>query len=646
VRFLALLLLIPLPVAQAEKPKDEFRFVRPVHAVQDKRANRRLPPMDVSTFNPDAIQISADPPEVAIGERLFMDTRFSQFFAANYDGNVNHPLKQGDAVLDSVSVNGQQVTGPFKTRSINCRSCHFVSEFLYLANDRTRTYADFVQRSPVPGREDGRKTTPRNSMSMVDSFIARDGSTLLHSDGEFASVTSLVKSTMTGRNFGWLPSERDKAIAHIAKVIREDDGTDAISRRYGGSYTKVLVGTDSSIPSLLRLPKEYTFDVTAASDQQILDAVAKLLGAYLESLQFARDRDDVHDGSPYDLFLKLNNLPRQPNSGESDAQYTDRLRKAVEALASPKFVDEDRQMTWFQYRKQKFSFGPAELQGLKIFLSTQDSVQSAGKKKLNGTSILLLPGTIVLLGFAARKSKYRDGALMVTVIAVVCSMVVLGGWTSPNKGTRQASAKSRALAPGVANCTTCHTPPDFTDRKFHNNGASQEEYDSVHGSGNFARLGIPSLNQRNTDPDHYLPATPQHPKAAETFRSPASEENPQSADLGMWNIFANPDFPEPQPHLRKLLCGANKCDPGQVLPRTIALFRTLPLRDLEDSNPFMHTGRFNSIEDVLRYYVRMSQLSRDGLIRNGAPELKGITITEADIEPLAAFLRSLNEDYD
>ena len=83
-----------------------------------------------------------------------------------------------------------------------------------------------------------------------------------------------------------------------------------------------------------------------------------------------------------------------------------------------------------------------------------------------------------------------------------------------------------------------------------------------------------------------------------------------------------------------------------ALPRTIALFRTPPLRDLEDSAPFLHTGRFATIEDMLRYYVRVSDLERRGLLRNGAPELGGITIDEQDVRPLAAFLRSLNEDYD
>ena len=568
-RLLSLFLILAIPASS-----QDFRFIRPVHVVQNNRAGKKRGPLPPGTA-PTAV---VDPPEVTIGERLFMETRFSQFFAAHYDGDVNHPLPAGDPVLKTVAIRGKEIPGPFAVRSINCRSCHFVAEFAYQGIDFNRTYADFAQRSPVPQRDDGRLTTTRNSMSMVDSFITRNGDLLLHSDGEFASSIALVKSTLTGRNFGWLPSEHDKAIAHIAKVIREDAGADIIDRRYGGSYARVLAGTDPTLHPMFRLPRQYTIDVSTATDQQIFDAVAKLIAVYLESLTFSRDNNGVHDGSPYDMFLKLNKLPAAPNPGESDAQYSARLARAVEDLKDPRFVDEDKVLNWFQYHRQKFNFGPEELAGLRIFLRTQSA-------------------------------------------------------TAPGEHT--------------ANCTACHIPPDFTDRSFHNNGASQEEYDSVHGEGAFDRLAVPSYAERSRHPDRYLPATPQHPNATEIFRSVPTAANPRAADLGMWNIFANFDYPEPQPALRRLLCpGQSACDPRQVLPRTIGLFRTPSLRDLEDSQPFMHTGRFLTIEDVLHYYIRTSDLARRGALRNAAPELKGITIDEQDIVPLAAFLRSLNEDYD
>lgn len=618
----------------AEEP---FRFVRPVHVVQNKRAAKLAPPDDVHTFR-SGVQATADPPEVTIGERLFIDTRFAQYFAAHYDGNVNHPLAKGDSILDVVQVKDKSVRGPFATRSMNCRSCHFVAEFASQGIDYNRTYADFARRSPVPARNDGQTTTPRNSMSMVDSFSGRDGIMLLHSDGEFASAEALVKSTMTGRNFGWLPSEYSKAIAHIAKVIREDDGTDAISFRYGGSYAKILAGTDPQIHPMFRLPKEYTLDVSTATDQQIFDTVAKLIGAYLESLAFARDNDGVFNGSPYDLFLQLNNLPAKPETGETDAQYTERLRRAVEALENPKFVDEDAQTTWFQYHRQKFNFGAQELEGLKIFLRIQQSSQPSQGKKVPST-LVVVPGALLLIGLSRRRSRNK-AALFCATLAITGITVVLGGWSRAKQADPQPIAH-------VANCTTCHTPPDFTDRRFHNNGTSQDEYDSIHGTGSFAKLAIPGYAERNRNFDRYLPATPQHPNATGTFRSEPRADKPAMADLGMWNVYGNPDYPGPQPYMQKLMCGDGKnCDPKDILPLTIACFRTPSLRDLEDSNPFMHTGHLDKIEDVLRYYIRISNLARRGEIRNGSPQLAGITIDEQDVAPLAAFLRSLNEDYD
>ena len=581
----------------------------------------------------------SDPPQVTIGERLFMETRFSQFFAAHNDGNVNHPLPSGDPVLKAVMVRGKPIPGPFAVRSINCRSCHFVAEFAYQGIDFNRTYADFAQRSPVPQRDDGRLTTSRNSMSMVDSFLPHNGSVLLHSDGEFASAISLVESTLTGRNFGWLPTERAQAIAHIAKVIREDDGTDIIDRRYGGSYAKILAGTDPGIYPLFRLPRQFTIDVSTATDQQIFDAVSRLIAVYLESLTYSRDNNGVHDGSPYDLFLKLNGLPAAPNPGESGAQYTARLARAVEDLKDPRFVDENKQLIWFQYHRQKFNFGPEELAGLRIFLRTQAPApqESSWLKR----TLLAFPLSLLFLAGVSR-SRHRQAFLAVVTISLCTAAVVFGGWTRGRPAAAQADDQSH-----VGNCTACHTPPDFTDRSFHNNGASQEEYDSVHGDGAFNRLAIPSYAERSRHPERYLPATPQHPSATEIFRTPPNAANPRAADLGMWNIFANPDYPEPQAALRKIVCpGDSSCDPRQALPRTIALFRTPTLRDLEDSAPFMHTGRFQTIEDVLRYYIRTSDLARHGAIRNGAPELGGINIDEQDIVPLAAFLRSLNEDYD
>jgi len=67
---------------------------------------------------------------------------------------------------------------------------------------------------------------------------------------------------------------------------------------------------------------------------------------------------------------------------------------------------------------------------------------------------------------------------------------------------------------------------------------------------------------------------------------------------------------------------------------------------LDHSGPYLHTGKADTLEDVVRTYVEASELARAGTLRNGATELARMRIGEADVDPLVAFLRALNEDYE
>ena len=85
--------------------------------------------------------------------------------------------------------------------------------------------------------------------------------------------------------------------------------------------------------------------------------------------------------------------------------------------------------------------------------------------------------------------------------------------------------------------------------------------------------------------------------------------------------------------------------PATALPLMIALFKTPGVRDLVSSEPYMHTGQMNAIEDVMGFYLNVSAQARAGIIRNAAPKLSGITLDASAVAPLAAFLRALDEDY-
>jgi hypothetical protein len=518
------------------------------------------------------------PPADSIGEALFLDTRFGEFFAANMTG-VNAPLQTGDPVVDRVQTSSGSLPGPFAGQAINCRSCHFVTEFQEVAGAGNRTYSDFTTRSPIPRvQPNGFDHTPRNSMQMVDSFTPRSGTLFLHFDGEFASGEDLVVGTLTGRNFGWLPSQYDQAIAHIARIIREDDGSSqlAADRLNGLSYAVLFKGTDKRITPDLLLPASQRLDVSTATDAQVVHEAAICIAQYMKDLLFQRDSFGRYIGSPYDNFLRVNHLPQQPLAGETKAAYNQRLYEQVVALKDPIYITPSDGS--FRYHTQPFQFGALELQGLKIFL---------------------------------------------------------------------ASAAAGADNAHAGNCGSCHQAPDFSDFVFHNNGVSQEEYDTTHGSGAFFNLVIPTNDGRLASFDTYMPVSPAHPNANEAFRHPAEPGNPSYADLGLWNIYLNPDIPSPQANLKSFVCAKGKdCSVDQGLASTIAQFKTPVLRDLVDSAPYFHNGSSPKFDDVVNHYIRMSQLAHSSAMRNAPPEFAHMSISQEDLAALVAFLKSLTEDYD
>ena len=339
-----------------------------------------------------------------------------------------------------------------------------------------------------------------------------------------------------------------------------------------------MLGTDPRLPSSLQIPLPYRLDVTTASDEQIVQVVAKLIRAYMDSLRFGTSNTGRETPSPYDVFLKKNGLPAAPKSGESSLAYARRVRGLVGQRKDVLWVTpEDGEL---ELHAQPFQFGATELRGLEIFF-----------------------------------------------------------------GQTSASRQSH-----VGNCIACHPPPQFTDYRLHNNGVAQAEYDGIFGRGAFAALAIPSLTARNAAFDTYLPASAGHPKATSRFRSAPSADAPGYADLGAWNVFANPDLPKPQAALTRILCerfgpASKSCTPARVLPLSIAYFKTPSIRDLGQSNPYFHSGAMTTIEDVLRFYIATSGLARAGKVRNASPELSDVHIDAADVVPLAAFLRALNEDY-
>jgi len=546
-----------------------------------------------------SVQVTGTPDApAAVGERLFVETRFAQAFSVYLaNGGKVNDASVGDPVMGTVETTtpGAPITpGPFKGMSMNCRQCHLVDDVLTTPGGGMRTYADFARRSPIPDRGDGLTHTPRNSPPLVNATLDRPDGILLHFDTEFNSIEDLIVATFTGRNFGWLPGEQAQAIAHIARVVREDDGTGVIAQQFDGlSYGRLFTGSNPKIPAGFNLPPEYRILVGTATDQEIFTAVVNVVAAYVNGLRFGRPTDaGIPIRSPFDIFLEINGLPQQPDPAlnESPIDYSRRLRTLVNAPGfAPKFVSSNPNAINGQFEfhpGQSFTFGATELDGLKIFLAEPAAI--------------------------------------------------------PASLAEQAAGR-------IGNCLVCHAAPDFTDFKLHNTGVAQKEFDDPatgtgHAPGAFAALSIPNLATRTAND---LPATEQHPGASGRFRSIPSSGTTLT-DLGVWNIFANPDMPNPQAKIRAILCNDQVPCPlsdATLLDQAIARFKTPGLRDLGHSQPYMHTGQFDTLDSIIGFYIGSSNQARAGTLRNGDAQLQGIALTAADVASLVAFLKSLNEDY-
>jgi cytochrome c peroxidase len=210
------------------------------------------------------------------------------------------------------------------------------------------------------------------------------------------------------------------------------------------------------------------------------------------------------------------------------------------------------------------------------------------------------------------------------------------------------ASPAELTAGAIGNCIACHAAPNFTDFKLHNTGTAQKEYDDIHGAGQFAGLSIPNLATRNGNYTQFLPATELHPAASEPFRAIPLLADPTLTDLGIWNVFANPDMPGPQTKIRAILCDDQQPCPlsdNVLLDQAIARFKTPGLRDLSHSAPYMHNGQFDTLDDIIGFYRGVATQSRAATLRNGAVQLQGIALTAGDVTALVAFLKSLNEDY-
>ena len=157
----------------------------------------------------------------------------------------------------------------------------------------------------------------------------------------------------------------------------------------------------------------------------------------------------------------------------------------------------------------------------------------------------------------------------------------------------EAAVRGLRLFVGRGGCTLCHSGPLLGDGEFHD-------------------LGIALTAGHRVDPAR-------HRGVFELLRSPFTR-------LGPFADAAAPDAPvrflEPATH-------------------QLGQFKTPSLRGVADTAPYMHDGRFASLEEVVRFYDR-----REGAAPLGHPTtlLQPLGLAEHEVADLVAFLASLTHD--
>ena len=156
------------------------------------------------------------------------------------------------------------------------------------------------------------------------------------------------------------------------------------------------------------------------------------------------------------------------------------------------------------------------------------------------------------------------------------------------KGNKLALSDSTArgmdIFKGKGGCIACHNGPNFTDSDFHNIGLTRNpEFDKPEFRKILAfdakRMKLDNPEQVNDDPGRYLVTK-------------------------------------------------NKADWKK--------FKTPTLRNLADTAPYMHDGRYQTLEDVIDYYNRGGDKAE-----NQDPRIKPLGLSDTDKADLKAFLTSL-----
>ena len=143
---------------------------------------------------------------------------------------------------------------------------------------------------------------------------------------------------------------------------------------------------------------------------------------------------------------------------------------------------------------------------------------------------------------------------------------------------------------GKAGCIQCHGGRLFTDQSFHN-------------------IGVPPNPEFESDPLRQISLRYQHRARG----VPESVYRSADGDLGLYYTTKQ------------------DADKGR--------FRTAPLREVEQTGPYMHNGVFETLAEVVEFYNRGG-----GDDTHKDPLLRPLGLTQREVDDLVEFMRSLTGD--
>ncbi len=161
------------------------------------------------------------------------------------------------------------------------------------------------------------------------------------------------------------------------------------------------------------------------------------------------------------------------------------------------------------------------------------------------------------------------------------------------------------------NCSSCHTPPSFTDNNFYNIGVSEFDYKDVHG--NFPGKFYSAENLVKTL------SSVDKKSAAGKFQKYPQKNAAGDIDLG-----------------RALFSGE--------IEGNIGAFRTPGLRNLKYSGPYFHSGRAETLHDAVLFHIEAASIRNE--LKFVSKKLGLVPLSDEEIKALIAFIGSLNDHYE